>query len=380
MIDKLGDIFSQQDDVFWQCIKQVYRDFLFELDALDLEINSDDFKKDLLPSLAAEWTEKQIIQLFIPRLLGYLLANNRYQEARQQIHEIAEDIYLDSDSGIKENDFKQNIRNFKQEYNKLLEGSYYFLIIEIKESESYPNSFQISGWLDKNNGKGCLKLNNQQLGVDTKENKTQEQRYKKENIEAIVKDFITQITHVNSNKLRLIIEFLLPSSLFGWEVDKWKLDSSGMCLGIVHEVRIRSLDRLKPDYQPHNRIWEDKWRHVRNCVRLLPQFFSSDVNCDTNILVGQLNDETIVGLKLTSALKSNHGNIASALYRSGTPIALWFRSEPPEGNCKTELDNLLQHDLSELSKQVRKQRSQPECHISLIWDDPNRLIPHYQLQ
>jgi len=371
LIDKLEDIFSQQDDLFWQCVKQVYQDFLLQLNEPNLDFESDNSTSYLLQ--LEDWPQKTIMLEFIPRLLAYLSTkySNQYLETVRILKKIAREY-------ITEDDFTKALRNFKQEY---LDINYY-LIIEIKDSQSHPNLFQISGWLKTNIADYLKPLKNQHLNlsVQTEEKKTQEQYYEKENIEEIVKNFITQITDIKEIK-ELIIEFFLPSSLFHWEVDKWKLDSSDkICLGIVHEVRIRSLDRLKPTYQLYKNRWRKKWRNITRCVSPPPQFLTSDINCDTNTLIGQLNDEIIVGLKLTSALKSSHEDIALALYYTGTPIALWFRSEPPEGNGKTELDTLLQHDLLELSKQVRKQRSQPERHISLIWDDPNRLIPHYQLQ
>jgi hypothetical protein len=380
LIEELTDILSQQDDLFWQCVKQVYQDFLWQLNEPDLEFESDNLSEYLLLQLE-DWTENIIILEFIPRLLAYLSTkySNQYLKIASNLRKIAEK-HIDTSQVMTMDAFKKALRNFKQEYKESLQVNY--LIIEIKDSQSHPNLFQISGWLAKNSIADSLKpLKNQHLGVETEENKTQEQYYKKENIEEIVKSFIIQITESEENK-ELIIEFFLPSSLFGWEVDKWKFNSSDtICLGIVHEVRIRSLDRLKPMYKLYKNRWENKWKYVKGCSSPLPQFLNSDFNCNVNTLIGQLQDKTIVGLKLTSALKVSHEEIASALYYSGTPIALWFRSEPPEGDCKTELDNLLQHDLLQLSMQVRKQRSQPERHISLIWDDPNRLIPtYYQLK
>ncbi|MEH1823043.1 MAG: hypothetical protein V7L31_28865 [Nostoc sp.] len=380
LIDELTNIFPEQDDLFWQCVKQVYQDFLWQLSQPDLELEPDNLSGYLLLQLE-DWPEKTIILEFIPRLLAYLSTkySNQYLKIVRNLQKIANK-HIDISPVMTIDTLKESLRNFKQEYKKSLDINYY-LIIEIKDSQSHPNLFQISGWLTKNNIADYLKpLTNQHLRVKIEENKTQEQYYKKENIKEIVKSFITQITDAQEIQ-ELIIEFFLPSSLFGWEVDKWKFDSSDIiCLGIVHEVRIRSLDRLKPMYNLYKNRWENKWRYVKRCVSPLPQFLNSDLNCNVNTLIGQLQDKKIVGLKLTSALKSNHEEIASALYYSGTPIALWFRSEPPEGDCKTELDNLLQHDLSQLSTQVRTQRSQPERHISLIWDDPNRLIPTYQLK
>jgi vWA-MoxR associated protein C-terminal domain len=133
----------------------------------------------------------------------------------------------------------------------------------------------------------------------------------------------------------------------------------------------------------HNDKWKKKWKSVQKCQNPLQRFFPGHCNCNVNTLVGQLQNDEVVGLKLESPIKSGDKvieHIASALYYTGTPIAIWFRCEPLEGDCETQLNNLLQSHLLQLPDRVFKERCQPERHISLIWDDPNRLIPNYQLQ
>ncbi|NEU78687.1 hypothetical protein [Nostoc sp. UIC 10630] len=71
LIDELTNIFPEQDDLFWQCFKQVYQDFLWQLSQPDLELEPDNLSGYLLLQLE-DWPEKTIILEFIPRLLAYL--------------------------------------------------------------------------------------------------------------------------------------------------------------------------------------------------------------------------------------------------------------------------------------------------------------------
>jgi hypothetical protein len=379
LIDELTDIFSQQDDLFWQRVKQVYQDFLLQQNEPDLESESDNLSEYLLSELE-DWTEKTIILEFVPRLAAYLLTkySNEYRETVKKLKQIINKD-IPSFKDIRDN-FRENIRRFKQEYNK----SSAYLIIVIKESKSYPNLFQISGWLAtdeiiKNPELDLIPLSNQDLALIFKDNKVLETFYNLEQVKEIVRYYLVQI---NSNREieRLIIEFFLPSSLLCWDVEQWEVNTQEQIFWkSLYEVRIRSLDRLELKYRDCNKLWKKKWVCVKKCVTPSPKFLTNDFKGDVD-LIGLLKNEEIVGLKMNSALESGHERIASALYYSGTPIALWFRSEPPEGDCENELNRLLKGELLKLSERVFHERHQPKRHISLIWDDPNRLIPTYQLK
>lgn len=376
LIHDLTDIFSQQDETFWQCVKQVYQDALWEKEP-DLDEALCHLSQHSLSDLADYFDESEIILQFLPRLAGYLAnkSTNKYTQFTNDLRTIIRNRH----PSIKIPDFNQTLTKFKAEYQQAL--GIYCLIIEIKNSQSYPNSFQISGWLAKDNiADNFIPLTHKQPKIDIKD--TEEEYYTKESIQAIVQDFITEISAKKGQDIKdLIIEFFLPACLFGWEVDQWKIDPSDkICLGIVHKVRICSLDRLKLIYNLYKDRWGNKWQCVKKCGVPLNQFLNSDFNEDLNNLTGQLQNENIVGLKFTSALKSSYEEMASALYCSGTPIAVWLRTEPPAGNCETQLNRLLQDKLLQLSERIFKERCDSQSPISLIWDDPNRLIPtNYQL-
>ena len=175
----------------------------------------------------------------------------------------------------------------------------------------------------------------------------------------------------------MIIEFFLPSSLIYLDVEKWEDDPvTQISLGLVHEVRIRCLDRQNLKYRHHIQKWKNKWKVVKTCNRPLEQFLSSHSTCDANTLTGQLQKK--VGLKLKSSIKSGHTGIVSALYFTGTLIALWFRSDPPDGDCEAKLDRMLHEHLLHLPNLVFNERCDHQHHLTLIWDDPNRLTPTYE--
>lgn len=368
-IDELEKLFPQDDDLLLQCAKQVYQDFLLQLQA---EPDTEDELSDLneIWWQLRDWTEQIIMLEFVPRLFAYLIIkNNRYSKIFRDL-ERKFGIYQ-----INSQELRTAVAKFKKEYQQLSGKGY--LAIAINQKSASLELFQIDGWLTTENGRNFNSLKNRDLTGDER----QEQGYTLENIQAVIRDFIIQISQRKQSINKLIIEIFLPASLFGWDVDQWELEPSNKIpLGIVYEVRIRSLDRLSMKYNTHKEKWHKKWASVKRCLNALPQFFLSNCNCNVKTLLGCLQNEQILGLKLKSAFKSGHEDIALALYYSGTPIAIWLRSAPPEFDCELSLNNLLQDCLLQLPERVFQQRCQSEQQLSLIWDDPNRIIPHHQLQ
>ena len=268
------------------------------------------------------------------------------------------------------------IKRYQRESNQA------YLMIAIAEKSAYPNFFHISGWLAtdailSNPDLNLIPLEIQKLGVAIHGAESQEGLYTLEDLKEITRDFKIQVARSSNQIEDLIIEFFLPSTLIYLDVEKWEDDpATRICLGSVHEVRIRCLDRQNLKYRDQIKKWKNKWKDVKKCNKPLEQFLSSHSTCDANTLTGQLQKK--VGLKLKSSLKSGHIGIVSALYYTGTPIALWFRSDPPDGDCEAKLDRMLQEHLLNLPNLVFNERCNYQHHLSLIWDDPNRLTPTYE--
>jgi hypothetical protein len=382
-VEELRKISPKEDSQFWKCVKRVYQDFLLQLDDEPELADEPNHLDDLLWQLQ-DRTEEVVILEFISRLIAYFSVSHKssYQNVASELRK-----WLRNNIGqftVSLDDFNQSLRKFKKEYRQAF-GKVY-LIVAIKDNQSYKNSFQVYGWLGtdsiiENTDLDLIPLPTQSSEDSANDERVQENSYTLEETQEIIRDFFKQISLKKAESEQLIVEFFLPSSLLLWDVEKWEIErSSSIYLESTHEVRIRSLDRLSLKYNLYQSTWKKKWISVQKCASPLQHFLPSHCNCNINTLVGQLQNETKLGVKLKSALKLGHQGIASALYRSGTPIAIWLRCDPPEGDCETQLDRLLQERLLDLPQRVFQERCQSERHLTLIWDDPNRLIPTYQLQ
>lgn len=200
-------------------------------------------------------------------------------------------------------------------------------------------------------------------------------------IEAIVDDQLA------ANNEHPAIEFFLPRALLDKDVDQWVLEDEET-LGLRHTVAIRFRERTaEKKYWP---AWMNRW----NGFDLAHPYSQSMIEkvdtlegCASRAL--RLRLEEVICLTLTCPLPSGsevQNRLFSMLLRSGTPIALWPRQ------CKVSLDELQQmietllagDTLERLPGVVWKCRKAAwkeggEClpgnHLTLLWDDPNRL-PH----
>jgi len=378
-IDKLGEILQNEDEIFWRCTKYVYQDFLLYTDSESEVLEEIDDLEDLLWQLKDKTDELVIIE-FITRLIAYIEV--KYADEYEAILKSLKNWVRQNIIQLKINksEYGKALTRFKSDYQRDFNQAY--LMIAIAEKAAYPNLFQISGWLAtdailSNPDLDLIPLEIQNLGVTINGAESQEGLYTLEHLKEITRDFKIQVARSCNQIENLIIEFFLPSSLICLDVENWEDDpATQICLGSVHEVRIRSLDRQNLKYRDQINKWKSKWKVVKKCNKPLDHFLSSHSTCDANILTGQLQKK--VGLKLKSSLKSGHTGIVSALYYTGTPIALWFRSDPPDGDCEATLDRLLQERLLSLPNLVFNERCARQHHLSLIWDDPNRLTPTYE--
>lgn len=110
-IEELEKILPQEDNFFWQCVEQVYQEFLFELD----ESNVDENPKNLLALL---WelellSEQEVIQKFITRLIAYLSVchSERYQNNLRKLRKW-------TIGKIEREIFRNQLKRFTQEYNQ----------------------------------------------------------------------------------------------------------------------------------------------------------------------------------------------------------------------------------------------------------------------
>jgi hypothetical protein len=200
------------------------------------------------------------------------------------------------------------------------------------------------------------------------------------------------ILHRQSKNSDLTIEFFLPKDLLTEPVDSWKPyneDSSGFSIpiGYDYQVIVRSYERLRPRYRARYR-WFEKWRQVKRYqTQPANQWFLPITECpgDPTILCYQLDDENLLGCTLKSDPVETSKNIfVEPINHAGTPIVIWLRRNLNHFN--DQVTQLLNNAIADLPEAVRNQRREARkeqasleehigYHLSLWWDNPNRLPP-----
>ena len=192
----------------------------------------------------------------------------------------------------------------------------------------------------------------------------------------------------------------MPNSWLSFDIDKCPVYAgSSIVLGVEYEIRTRSLERVKnPRYNNYqnNSKWKRKWKSVvkeeNSCQEIKRQFLNCNSEDNPNTYFSDLKNA--LGLKLNYSfprltpgsqleVETKDRDIFYILYTHGIPVAMWFRDNPKGGNSGEELNNLLGQveKLTELPSEVLKYRqNKKSSHLSLLWDDPNRVIPNYQLR
>jgi hypothetical protein len=203
----------------------------------------------------------------------------------------------------------------------------------------------------------------------------------------------------------LVVEFLLPWSLLGHPVERWRLDEDGFWIGHAFPVVIRSLDRQRKEsfYPSWRRRWDllsgenggkpvgqqIGWLHHGNgaipeladragrIVHLtgrnaLTQWLEKDGNCTTS------------ALGFTFAYKPDNPvavNGVKAAVHEGIPLLVWLRDKSDVSQLERMLEDV---DIRGLPGKVLKWRRQtadsdastsdPRYHVVLLWDDPSSVV------
>lgn len=190
----------------------------------------------------------------------------------------------------------------------------------------------------------------------------------------------------DANKIR--VEFLLPYELLNLPVDQWHAEHGGPVprrLGLHYQVVIRSLDRARA---PHwHREWRHRWellkRADRHSASLRDHWLWSEGSRLQQLAVLDaalaIRSEVLSLVLHTSPGGTEPGEVMIGL-RTGVPVMVWHRGKSERAAFENELSAM--HDkLPDLVEQVRVLRGQgpkAESHVgnrvSLLWDDPERLV------
>lgn len=177
---------------------------------------------------------------------------------------------------------------------------------------------------------------------------------------------------------QVILEFILPLSMLSLEIDKWR-DLSGQVLGHDYRITVRSQDRIR------KKRWQRFWKPIMSddiqlleCSQVvnLEQFDKADH--EQLVMEAKANAASVI---FQFSPKDHH--LIGKYINAGLPVLLWPRLSCGDGNH--EIDKLFAEKcLSHLPKAVKNTRcdlaNDIGRHLTLLWDDKDRLPPTVNLQ
>jgi len=220
---------------------------------------------------------------------------------------------------------------------------------------------------------------------------------------ALVQACVSEV--LDKSPQRLMLHLILPLAWLHQACDRWPLtncSSSGVLALLDDEIRIgerfccavRITERLNPDiFKMFREPWQDKWKLLESLKSsdLCTAFVLGDGVTPGPELRAKLSPTTSVGLKLSTVYdESQYPKLFATLIATGTPAALWLRSDQFADTvaAATDLDGLLTCKISTLPEAIKQCRSDALAaaedahighHLSFLLDDPNLVPPSTQL-
>jgi hypothetical protein len=198
----------------------------------------------------------------------------------------------------------------------------------------------------------------------------------------------------------LTLEFFLPRALLCYPLDSILIEggaSEPVPIGIQHGVVVRSADRLDAERGSHGRLhWELRWQSFRSAPQdparrlLLSKAFEGEAErkkFDARLTRPHAFPFAL-GLMLSPPAVSpvsQQDPLSNWVIRTGIPIALWLQEGASlDESLLSDFERLLEN-VSDLPRLVRERRHQGFAeesrlgkHLTLFWDDPERLPPEYR--
>ncbi len=197
----------------------------------------------------------------------------------------------------------------------------------------------------------------------------------------------------------LTVEVFLPFALMSLDIDQWLRPvefGESEKLGRNYHVVVRSWDRMTPEARKLISYWRRRWQEFRSGLEA----------GDTQQIVhlcerrkyssGELYEHLIknarkacLGLPFDINDSMFGERLLPQVVRTGVPIALWVRECDVMRNNPELIQGTLHELLSraqELPESIHRMRVQASDHaqlgnhLSLMWDDPERLPANYRLQ
>ncbi|MFI6024131.1 VMAP-C domain-containing protein [Amycolatopsis magusensis] len=191
----------------------------------------------------------------------------------------------------------------------------------------------------------------------------------------------------------IIVEFLLPFELLNLPVDQWDLEQdSGLPrpLGPHYQVVVRSLDRAR------TRKWHREWRRRWALLKALEDTAEPEVDrawfwseaararalsrLEAKLSIRQ--DVLSLVLRSRPDESTERSEVLVGL-RTGVPVMIWQRSDGArpvfEKAVRDMLDGLCSlRERTRMLRSAAEQSARPPGHvgsrITLLWDDPERLV------
>jgi|GEM_PF-2057925 len=382
-LENLLRILSPHEHEIFQSIQKVYQNFIPDDWPNQLPDNITKVFTELkkMPSGKSRYSvmERFIARLVIDEKMPKTISSKLQKWGEINLKEFSELLQITS-SEIKSN---QN------------QGLDPYLLVVVdrsnQDSLNHPNKedhYFVEAWLIPNshiynpqNNAGCKKLHFYQEPKNETITFTQ--------LPSLLVSFLNQIGEYSSPDLT--IEIFLPFNLINQGVDSWEIQDEldellGGCprrLGIDYKIVIRSTERLLPSYSRRRGFWEKKWQNLQNRREdsVSSAFISWDCG-EQSKLSSELGKEDIIGLVLkTPPVNTGKDSVFAEIIKTAIPVALWLRSQISSTEKFHYLGLCCIH---ELIKQVKNERiaafalsedSHIGNHLSLLWEDPNRLPP-----
>lgn len=193
-------------------------------------------------------------------------------------------------------------------------------------------------------------------------------------------DAMSESEYLFGRHEQVILEFILPLTMLSLDIDNWR-DKENKALGHDYRVTVRSQDRIR------KKRWQRFWKPITNDNLLLRQ-------CAQVICLQQFENTEASQLVLEAK-----ANSASVIFKfspqdhdligqyigAGLPILLWPRLSCGVAGNDYDIDELFAEKcLPNLPKAVQEARcwneQQVGRHLTLLWDDKDRLPPTVNLQ
>ncbi|MEV6485955.1 hypothetical protein [Streptomyces sp. NPDC051576] len=192
-------------------------------------------------------------------------------------------------------------------------------------------------------------------------------------LERAIRGRLREVSGSHDKGGALTIEFWLPLALINLPVEEWCL--SGTMPSDVRVV-VRSLDR-EQSTDSYRSSWRERWK------RMVDLSADSDDGDRLGRSADVRQDRPCV---LTAPPDCDEGRIQLVeAINSGVPVVLWHRHDCTSTAFRKTVDGLLSHGpVAELPQRIGRMRlaygigeapTDAVSGLTLMWDDPNRLLP-----